>query len=761
MMIGPHSPGRVSLAIAATTLLLSCQSGDVTPPSNAAPVATITSPTAGSLFSGGETISYAGTGSDAEDGSLAASQFTWWVDLHHATHTHPFVPSATGSTSGSFMVPPRGHTEADIFLRIYLRVVDAEGVADTSFVDVPPRKVTLQFAGVPSGVSVALDGQPMTTPFSVTAVVGMERDLGAPTPQVIGPDSLEWVSWSDGGAALHTVVTPNTNTTYTATYQAVAVVNQHPIVSLTAPASGATITQGTGTPMTATASDPDGTIASVEFFDGATSLGTDNTSPYAATWTPSVLGAHSMTARATDNGGATTISAPVNVTVVPPGADGTPPTVQLTDPTDGTTNLSGSPMFSAIASDNVGVVGVLFQVDGVNLSEDLAAPYQATLGATSAYANGVHVVRARARDAAGNLSAWSTARVTLNGSALPTGFSRTQFVSGITSGRATTMAFAPDGRLFIAEQDGALRVVKNGVMLATPFVTVSTNANGERGLLGVAFHPQFTSNGWVYLYYTSASGGAHNRIVRYTASGDVAAGGETVLVDLPTLSSATNHNGGAMHFGPDGKLYVAVGDNATGSNAQSMSTPFGKMLRFNDDGTIPSDNPFYGTTTGINRSIWALGLRNPFTFGFQPGTGRMFINDVGQNSWEEIDEGASGANYGWPAEEGFGGAPTYVDPIYSYGHSNNPSLVVGYSIVGAAFYGPAASLFPAEYQGNYFFADYVNGWVNRLDTANGNAVYAFWDWGQAMTDVAVGPDGALYVLGDLGTSWGVHRIGRP
>ncbi len=204
-----------------------------------------------------------------------------------------------------------------------------------------------------------------------------------------------------------------------------------------------------------------------------------------------------------------------------------------------------------------------------------------------------------------------------------------------------------------------------------------------------------------------------------------------------------------------------MGDNATGSNAQSMSTPFGKMLRFNDDGTIPTDNPFYGTTTGVNRSIWALGLRNPFTFGFQPGTGRMFINDVGQGTWEEINDGAAGANYGWPAEEGSGGAPTYVDPIFAYGHSNNPTLVVGQSIVGSAFYNPGTVLYPAEYVGNYFFADYVQGWVKRMDTANDNAVYSFWGGSGFLTDVAVGPDGALYALGQVSGGWGVHRIGRP
>jgi glucose/arabinose dehydrogenase len=743
-------------------LLLSCQSGDqVSPPANMPPVATITLPTAGTLFSGGDTIDFAGGATDAEDGTLAASQLSWWADLHHDTHTHPWLPQTNGVASGQIVVPPRGHTEDNIFLRIYLAATDADGAVDTTYVDVQPRKVTLAFASVPSGLQLTLDGQPHVTPFSVVGVVGMERDLGAPTPQVVAADSLLFVSWSDAGAALHTVVTPAVNTTYTATYQVVAVVNQHPVVNITSPAGGATITQGTLSSITATASDPDGTVASVDFLDGATVIGTDNSSPYSVPWTPAATGAHSLTARATDNAGAMTTSAPVSVTVVPPGADGTPPTVQLTAPTEGSA-ISGAVNLAATASDNVGVVGVLFQVDGVSLPEDLTAPYQATAPATSLYATGVHVVRARARDAAGNLSPWSTVRVTFDGGTLPNGFSRTTFVSGITSGRATTMAFAPDGRLFIAEQDGALRVVTSGgTMLATPFVTVNTSANGERGLLGVAFHPQFATNHWVYLYYTAETPNPHNRIVRYTANGDVSTGVETVLVDLPDLSSATNHNGGALHFGPDGKLYVAVGENANGANAQSMTIPFGKMLRFNDDGTIPTDNPFYGSTTGINRSIWAKGLRNPFTFGFQPGTGRMLINDVGEGTWEEINDGAAGANYGWPNREGTGGAPTYVDPIYFYGHSSNPSLVTGQAIVGSAFYNPSTVLFPAEYVGSYFFGDYVAGWVKRMDIVNDNAVYSFWNGSAAITDVQVGPDGALYVLGDLGSSWGVHRIGRP
>ena len=124
------------------------------------------------------------------------------------------------------------------------------------------------------------------------------------------------------------------------------------------------------------------------------------------------------------------------------------------------------------------------------------------------------------------------------------------------------------------------------------------------------------------------------------------------ILDLNNLSSATNHNGGAIHFGPDGKLYIAVGENANGANSQSLNTLLGKMLRINPDGSIPTDNPYYYQTTGINRAIWAIGLRNPFTFAFQPGTGMMYIDDVGENTWEEIDQGVAGSNYGWPATEG-------------------------------------------------------------------------------------------------------------
>ena len=250
---------------------------------------------------------------------------------------------------------------------------------------------------------------------------------------------------------------------------------------------------------------------------------------------------------------------------------------------------------------------------------------------------------------------------------LPTGFTEALVASGLNS--PTAMEFAPDGRLFVCEQGGRLRVIKNGALLSTPFLTLTVSSVGERGLLGVAFDPAFASNQYVYVYYTATTPTVHNRISRFTANGDVVVpGSEVVLLDLETLS-ATNHNGGAIHFGPDGKLYAAVGENAVSGNSQSMNNLLGKVLRLNTDGSIPTDNPFYATATGRNRLIWALGLRNPFTFAVSPSSGSMFINDVGASAWEEINEGVAGANYGWPANQGPTSDPGYRGPRYAYNQS--------------------------------------------------------------------------------------------
>jgi glucose/arabinose dehydrogenase len=354
-------------------------------------------------------------------------------------------------------------------------------------------------------------------------------------------------------------------------------------------------------------------------------------------------------------------------------------------------------------------------------------------------------------------------------STLPAGFSEAAVGTGINS--ATAMEIAPNGDLWVLEQTG--RVLRFHSGSTTPDVVgnlsgLGVDSQNERGVLGIAFDPSYATNKWIYIYYTTTNPTLHNRVSRFTVNDSIASDyflvgsgttgsdrgstgtpTETVIFDIDDLNPlAGNHNGGAIHFGPDGKLYVAVGDNANGANAQSLTTLKGKMLRINKDGTIPTDNPFVGLTTGKDQAIWALGLRNPFTFAFQPGTGRMFINDVGELSWEEIDDGIAGSNYGWPSAEGNTGiAPTspgtYRGPVYTYSHGN--AVFQGHSITGGAFYDPTTQMFPNQYAGEYFFADFVSGWINVFDPSTG-AVRQFATNDGAAVDLKVGSDGSLYYL---------------
>jgi len=739
----------------AVALLAACgggSSGDSPDPVNAAPAALIASPAEGTTFQGGDTLTFSGSASDPEDGVEPATRLTWWVDLHHDTHTHPFLPETAGG-SGTITIPTRTETSDNIWFRIHLRATDSAGLTTEVTRDILPRKVQFTLATQPAGLALTLDGQPITAPTTVTGVVGIERDLGAADQQANGR-RYRFDGWSDGQPASHIISTPATATTYTASFSDIGPVNnQAPSVTLAAAATG---TVGTAMALTATATDSDGSVTKVEFFDGTTSLNVDTAAPFAFSWTPGTTGTHVLTAVATDDQGATTRSAAVSVNIAAgTGADTQPPTVALTSPADLAQSLGGVLTLTATASDNVGVVGVEFQVDGEIVgSEVTSAPYSVTVN-TAVYSNVQHIIRARARDAAGNVSGWSRVTVTFGGAdRLPAGFSRNDaWVTGLNV--PSTFAQAPDGRIFVAEKGGAIRVIKNGVLLATPFHQFTVDNNGERGLIGLAFHPDFANNGYLYAHYTATTPTVHNRISRLVVAGDVSTTPETVLVDLPTLSSTSSiHNGGAMHFGPDGKLYVAVGENGTAANAQNLGTVLGKILRFNDDGSIPTDNPFYGSQTGLSRAVWAYGLRNPYTFAFQPGSGRMHINDVGQSTWEEINLGAAGANYGWPGSEG----PDHVTsgitgPIFTYKHtaatpagSGPGGFLVGSAVVGGVFY-PATGNFPAAYRNSYFFADYPLHWVARLDTANPGDAYGFIrNVNGSPVGLLVGLDGALYVL---------------
>ncbi len=335
---------------------------------------------------------------------------------------------------------------------------------------------------------------------------------------------------------------------------------------------------------------------------------------------------------------------------------------------------------------------------------------------------------------------------------LPSGFTETPIVSGLS--KPTTFRFAPDGRLFIALQEGELRIMlPGGTLLPDPAIDLTVDATLERGLIGLAFDPDFASNNYIYLHYTVPGSPPHNRVSRFTMNGDVVVNGsEVAVLDIDDLNFNNNHNGGALGFGADGKLYIAVGDNAVSSNSQVLTNLKGKMLRINKDGTIPTDNPFYAQQSGKNRAIWAYGLRNPFNFAVQPGTGRIVINDVGQSSWEEINDGLAGANYGWPDTEGETSNPTFTSPLYAYANDSGNC-----SIVGGAFYNPPTQQFPDAYVGDYFFGDLCGKWIRHYDFATDKANDFASNTAASLVDIQIASDGSLYYLA-RGDGGGVYRI---
>jgi glucose/arabinose dehydrogenase len=294
---------------------------------------------------------------------------------------------------------------------------------------------------------------------------------------------------------------------------------------------------------------------------------------------------------------------------------------------------------------------------------------------------------------------------------------------------------------FVVQQDGRIRVVQNGSVLATDFlnVTNSISFGGERGLLGLAFSPDYADSGRFFVTFTNPAGNnvvarfrrSSNRLVADAASRfDLLLGRTQRFVNHPF----TNHNGGHLVFGPDGYLYIGFGDGGSGNDpdhrAQDPNDLLGKMLRIdvsvpdsdNAGYTVPSNNPFAGGSPVAARAeIWAFGLRNPWRYNFDDpgrgGTGALVIGDVGQNAFEEIDfepAGVGGRNYGWRNREGAhdnvtSRPPAYrplVDPIFEYGRSDGQSITGGYVYRGQAL--------AASFRGRYFFADYVAGRVWSL-----------------------------------------------
>ncbi len=326
----------------------------------------------------------------------------------------------------------------------------------------------------------------------------------------------------------------------------------------------------------------------------------------------------------------------------------------------------------------------------------------------------------------------------------PAGFSQVQLCTGVNN--PTCMAFANDGRIFIGKKNGEIVIFKNGALNALPFASITTSSSGERGLLGMALDPDFDNNHYVYIYYTLSSG-IRNRITRITANGDyMVPGSEVLILSLDPLSTSTNHNGGCLKFGVDGKLYVAVGDNNNSVLSQDLNSYFGKLLRINPNGTAPNDNPFISGTAQKKR-IWGYGFRNPFTFDIEPVTGRIMVNDVGLSSWEEINDATLPAqNFGWPNAEGAVNNINYSDPLYAYEHGGTDQT--GCAITSGVFFNPASTNYPANFIGNYFFSDYCNAWINVINPNNGAGSHATFATSLSGSPVALstGPDGNLYYL---------------
>jgi glucose/arabinose dehydrogenase len=316
-----------------------------------------------------------------------------------------------------------------------------------------------------------------------------------------------------------------------------------------------------------------------------------------------------------------------------------------------------------------------------------------------------------------------------------------------TVNQPTGLAFTPDGRLFITEKPGRLIVFKNGLQSAALDISSKVCSGGERGLLGVAVDFEFSQNNYIYLYYTynkpgsscatNSSNVAVNRVSRFVLSStnQITPNSEVVLLDnIP--SYAGNHNGGDVHFGKDGYLYVSVGDGGcdyagnsgcAGDNdaAKDKNTLLGKILRITREGDIPPGNPFTGANTArcntgnaasgkTCQEAFATGLRNPFRIAFNPNSPstQFYINDVGQNVWEEIDVGKAGADYGWNTREGkcANGSSTncaappsgLTNPIYTYSHGNGCNSITGGAFVPNGYW-------PVGYDNTYLFSDYVCG----------------------------------------------------
>lgn len=463
-------------------------------------------------------------------------------------------------------------------------------------------------------------------------------------------------------------------------------------------------------------------------------------------------------------------------------SDTTPPTVSMTAPQNNAT-VSGNVPVSANASDNVGVAGVQFLLDGVSLgAEDTSAPYSITWDSRQA-TNGAHTLSARARDAAGNTTTSTSVNVTVS-NALQ--LELAPAVTGFASPLDLQEPADSSGRLFVVEQGGKIRIIQSGQVLATPFIDIATRSGftsgGETGLLGLAFHPNYSANGKFYVNYTSNTGGLHTVIAEFTASppSSNTANPTTERILFTLNQPFANHNGGGLAFGNDGFLYIALGDGGSGGDpqchGQNLNSLLGKILRIDVTTTppvgqqyvIPASNPFFGQA-GRRGEIWLYGLRNPFRFSFDKANGTdLYIGDVGQSSREEVDlltPQQAGANLGWNLREGtlpFTSSTctqvpgsTFTDPIFDYGRSLGGTVIGGYVYRGTGI---------PQLVGQYVFGDFVSGRVWTL-TQNNQSQWVLTEQfsiaGFDLSSFGQAQNGDLYAVRLRGEVARIRQVGTP
>jgi glucose/arabinose dehydrogenase/regulation of enolase protein 1 (concanavalin A-like superfamily) len=337
---------------------------------------------------------------------------------------------------------------------------------------------------------------------------------------------------------------------------------------------------------------------------------------------------------------------------------------------------------------------------------------------------------------------------------LPAGFAKVELAKGLHNPAA--IAFAPNGDIYIAEQKGLIKLYRAGAIQPTPVLSLTVDSGTETGILGLALDPNFATNGYMYVAWTTPDPLARLSRFTVTGGGTTASPASELILWHGNEIQAAHHSINDVHIGPDGKLWFSVGDNDPNiTNGETLTNAYGKILRINLDGSIPSDNPFVNVPTAVP-AIYAYGLRNPFRFTFLPD-GRAMTEDTGSDFWEEMDTIQPGANYGWDFVEGDCGSCGYVNPAYAYGHLP----VDGAASAMAAYSG---NVFPSQYANTVFFGDY-----NRVDieAVNFDPTYTteisdtvFDSSVGTIADLQEGPDGDLYYVSIFeGQFWKIYPTG--